>query len=175
MWIIALFAKYINCILTRKKSEHTVEPSDWTKKRVSKIVHRLNFSTINIVNLPFTVDSFFSLSARFNIAFISTSCWSGEWRTLKGISSKLFQLRNAIFQICGEAVASGFTLWPPKSDKHLIYPCSITPESNTKVVSVKEMITNLKKAVDCYTNSLFQHLWKCIKNSTENMHTDVKM
>ena len=43
-------------------------------------------------------------------------------------------------------MASGFTLWPPKSDKHLIYPCSITPESNTKVMNVKEMITNLKKS-----------------------------
>ena len=52
-------------------------------------------------------------------------------------------------------MASGFTLWPPKSDKHLIYPCSITPESNTKVVSVKEMITNLKKKLLIATQILF--------------------
>ena len=49
----------------------------------------------------------------------------------------------------------GFTLWPPKSDKHLIYPCSITPESNTKVMNVKEMITNLKKKLLIVTQILF--------------------
>ena len=30
----------------------------------------------------------------------------------------------------------------PKSDKHLISPYNITPESNMKVVRVEEMITN---------------------------------
>ena len=29
--------------------------------------------------------------------------------------------------------------------------------------------------VDCYMNSLFQHLWKCIKDSMENMHTDIRV
>ena len=52
-------------------------------------------------------------------------------------------------------MASGFTLWPPKSDKHLIYPCSITPESNTKVMNVKEMVTNLKKKLLIVTQILF--------------------
>ena len=30
----------------------------------------------------------------------------------------------------------------PKSDQHLISPYNITPESNIKVMRIKEMITN---------------------------------
>ena len=33
----------------------------------------------------------------------------------------------------------------------------------------------LKEALNCLTNSLCQHLGKCIENSKENMHTDVRM
>ena len=33
------------------------------------------------------------------------------------------------------------TLWPPKSDYHLISLYNITPESNIKVMRIKEMIT----------------------------------
>ena len=36
----------------------------------------------------------------------------------------------------------------PKSDWHLISPYCITPESNIKVMRIKEMITNKKKAFD---------------------------
>ena len=33
----------------------------------------------------------------------------------------------------------------------------------------------LKEALDYRTNSPYQHLKKCIENSTENMHTDVSL
>ena len=32
----------------------------------------------------------------------------------------------------------------PESDQHLISPYNISPESNTKVIRMKEMITNKK-------------------------------
>ena len=62
----------------------------------------------------------------------------------------------------------------PKSDLHLISPYNITPESHVKVVRIKEMIANWR-SFDWQTNSPCQHLRKCIKNSMENMHTDVKV
>ena len=61
-----------------------------------------------------------------------------------------------------------------KSDLHLISPYNVTPESHVKVVRIKEMITNWR-SFDWQTNSPCQHLRKCIKNSMENMHTDVKV
>ena len=33
-------------------------------------------------------------------------------------------------------------------------------------------IKERKEAFDCYTNSLCQHLRKCLQNSMENMKTD---
>ena len=33
----------------------------------------------------------------------------------------------------------------------------------------------MKEAFDCQTNSPRRYLWKCIKSSMENMHTDVRM
>ena len=32
-----------------------------------------------------------------------------------------------------------------------------------------------KEALDCYTNSPCQHLSKCMENSLESMHTDVRL
>ena len=32
-----------------------------------------------------------------------------------------------------------------------------------------------EEALDCYTNSPCQHLRKCMENSMENMHTDVRL
>ena len=32
-----------------------------------------------------------------------------------------------------------------------------------------------EEALDCYTNSPCQHLSKCMENSMENMHTDVRL
>ena len=52
------------------------------------------------------------------------------------------------------------------SDKHLISPYIITPESHIKVTRIKEMITN-EEALDCDTNSPY------VENSVENMHTNV--
>ena len=32
-----------------------------------------------------------------------------------------------------------------------------------------------KEALDCYSNSSFQHIRKCIGNSMENIHSDVRL
>ena len=32
-----------------------------------------------------------------------------------------------------------------------------------------------EEALDCYTNSPCQHLSKCMENSLENIHTDVRL
>ena len=51
----------------------------------------------------------------------------------------------------------------PKSDQHLMSPFNISTESN------------IKAALDCWTNSPCQHFRKCIENSMENMHTDARV
>ena len=61
-----------------------------------------------------------------------------------------------------------------QSDWHLISPYNITPESHSKVARIKEMILN-KRSSWLSTDSLCQHLRKCIENSMENMHTDVRV
>ena len=61
-----------------------------------------------------------------------------------------------------------------RSDQHLISSFSITPELNLKVMRTKEMITN-QEALNCETNSPCQFLGKCVENSLENMHSDVRM
>ena len=65
-------------------------------------------------------------------------------------------------------------LLTPKCDKHLISPYNITAESHIKVWRIKEMIASLE-ALDCLTNSPCQHIRKCVENSKDNMHTDVRM
>ena len=55
----------------------------------------------------------------------------------------------------------------PRSDKLLICPCCITPESHIRVTRIKKMINN--------KGSLQRHLRKCIENSMENIHTDVRV
>ena len=62
----------------------------------------------------------------------------------------------------------------PKSDKHLISPHNISPEFHIKVTRIKEMITT-KEALECETNSPCQHLKKCMMNSSENIHTDIRV
>ena len=61
-----------------------------------------------------------------------------------------------------------------KSDQHLISPFNSTPELNLKVMRTKEMITN-QEALNCETNSPCQFPGKCVENSLENMHSDVRM
>ena len=39
---------------------------------------------------------------------------------------------------------------------------------------IKE-ISPTEEALDCYTNSPCQHLSKCMENSLESMHTDVRL
>ena len=39
----------------------------------------------------------------------------------------------------------------------------------------KEDYHQLKKVIDCYTNSSCQHLSECMENSTENIFTNVKV
>ena len=60
------------------------------------------------------------------------------------------------------------------SDWHLISPYIITPESNIKVTRIKKMIINWRSIV-CSTNSPCQLLGKCIENSMENMHGDIRL
>ena len=62
----------------------------------------------------------------------------------------------------------------PKSDQHLTSPYSNTAESFTKLMRIKEMITNLR-SIDLQMNSLFQYQKKHTKNSMENMDTDVRV
>ena len=61
-----------------------------------------------------------------------------------------------------------------QSDWHLISPYDITPESHSKVARIKEMILN-KRSSWLSTDSPCQHLRKCIENSMENMHSDVRV
>ena len=61
-----------------------------------------------------------------------------------------------------------------KNDQHRISPFSINPELNLKVMRIKEMIIN-QEALNCETNSPCQFPGKCVENSLENMHSDVRM
>ena len=64
----------------------------------------------------------------------------------------------------------------PKSDRHLISPNIITPESNIKNTRIKKSDHQLKKLLIVkQINSPYQHLRKCIENSMENMHADVRV
>lgn len=64
-----------------------------------------------------------------------------------------------------------YYLTSPKIDQYLISPDKITPESNIEVTRKREMVTDKKKALDCYTNFTCQHL----TNSMKNIHSDVKV
>ena len=56
----------------------------------------------------------------------------------------------------------------------LISPYSIIPESNIKVMRIKEMIANSRSSwLDWCTNSPRQYQRKCIENSMENIYSDV--
>ena len=56
----------------------------------------------------------------------------------------------------------------------LISPYSIIPESNIKVMRIKEMIANSRSSwLDWCTNSPRQYQRRCIENSMENIHSDV--
>ena len=63
----------------------------------------------------------------------------------------------------------------PKSDWHLISPYYIIPHSNMKIMSENRRWSLTKVALDCEKNSPCQPLWKCMGNSMENMHTDVRL
>ena len=71
-------------------------------------------------------------------------------------------------------VVKSRTFLTPKTDKYLISPYIITPESHIKVTIITEMITNLRSSV-LLTNSPSQHLRKDKENSMENMHTDTRV
>ena len=60
------------------------------------------------------------------------------------------------------------TALAPRSDLHLVSPYNIYPKSFRKRSPTKEPL-------DCSTNSPCQLLKKCIKNSIENIHTDVRV
>ena len=62
----------------------------------------------------------------------------------------------------------------PKGDQHLISLFSIIPESNIKVMRIKEMIINWKTSWLLNKFPLLRHQ-DCIENSMENMHTDVRV
>ena len=62
-----------------------------------------------------------------------------------------------------------------KSKEHLISSYNISNESLIKVRKiVKRKLSATKEAPDCLTNSPGQYLKKCIENTVENMHTDVR-
>ena len=61
-----------------------------------------------------------------------------------------------------------------KSDWHLISLYNISPESHLRVMRIKEMITNWRSSWLLYKFSL-SALRKCIENSKEILHTDVKV
>ena len=62
-----------------------------------------------------------------------------------------------------------------ESNKHLISPYDISPESHVKVTRVKETSPSpTKEALDRSTNSPCQHLRKCMEDRMENKKTDVK-
>ena len=63
---------------------------------------------------------------------------------------------------------------PCKSDRHLISPNHNTAESFGRIMRIKEMITN-PTTFDCQTNSPLQYQRKCVRNSMENMDTDVRV
>ena len=59
----------------------------------------------------------------------------------------------------------------PTSKQLLFSPENIlSGGENVRIIRIKETITN-----DCETNSPFQHHRKCMGNSVENMHSDVKV
>ena len=62
----------------------------------------------------------------------------------------------------------------PKSNKHLISPYNITPESLIKVMRIKEMIMNKRSFWSINKFSLSAPK-KCIENSMENMHADLRV
>ena len=91
--------------------------------------------------------------------------------------SKSTDSRSAIsprWDICQNITMSPtcaiFNLLIPKSVQHLISSHNIIPESQEwkKWSSVKE-------SLDCFANSPCQHQTKCIENSMENIHIDVKV
>ena len=84
----------------------------------------------------------------------------------------IYAVENSRLKI--EYGCSGFNPLTPMSDWHLISPYIITPESNIKVRRIKEMIINWRSIV-CSTNSPCQLLGKCIENSMENMHGDIRL
>ena len=82
--------------------------------------------------------------------------------------------RKIIFQAVGQLACEQVLVNPliTTSDWNLISPYNITPESSINVIRLEEMITNLG-TLDCLTNSPYQHLSKCTKNSVENRNIDV--
>ena len=80
------------------------------------------------------------------------------WQTVRRIASEILGVKGLI----------------PESDEHLISPFNITPQSNIKVMTIKEMTIN-EEPLDFQTNSPCQHIKKCMKNSMEIIHTDVRV
>ena len=68
--------------------------------------------------------------------------------------------------------SASFNPFNSKSNKHLISPNRNTAESFTKVMRIKEMITNLRSFY-FLTNSPLQYQKKCIEKSKENVHNGV--
>ena len=59
----------------------------------------------------------------------------------------------------------------PKSDQHLFFPYNITPESLIRVMR-EENNHQINKLV--IVKQFCQYLRKCMENSMENLHTDVR-
>ena len=61
----------------------------------------------------------------------------------------------------------------PTSDKHLISPSSITPESNIKFMRIKGNGCKITKPFEYQANSPCKYHRKCIENGVENLKADV--
>ena len=65
------------------------------------------------------------------------------------------------------------TLWSLRVINILFLP-TISPLNHTLKSGEWSKWSPTDEALDCWKNSPYQHLRKCLKNSMENMHTDVR-
>ena len=68
-----------------------------------------------------------------------------------------------------------YSVFNPKNDEHLVSPDHIAPKSYIKVTRIKENDHQLKKLWIVKQFFFCQYLGKCLKNSIENMHVDVRV
>ena len=73
---------------------------------------------------------------------------------------------------CFAFILSGLTRTTECETSNFLY--HITPKSNIKVTREKGSDHHLRVAIDCSTNSPWEHLREFIENSMENIHAEVR-